>query len=143
MTNEIVCTVEQGLSAARALEQLAHERLPIKAAWHLGKLRKAVAAEVVTEFDEKRRELIRELGEERQPTLREIRDGHPATLPVVFVPAGPKLEELQQRVKDLLAVEVTIPLRPLELPESLTIAQQTLDALGPFVMVPGAEETTT
>jgi hypothetical protein len=141
MMTAITCMLEQLLNAVPALAWLAGERLPIKVSYHLTKVRKHVDREA-GEFEEARVALIKELGVERQPTLKEIRNGQRATEPITEVPPD-KREEFQARMRELLAVEITIPLRPIELPESLTIASGHLAALEPFVTVPGAEETTT
>jgi hypothetical protein len=120
-TPAITATLQDLLTAERALQRLSERPLPIKVSYHLGKLRRLVRAETQV-FYEERDKLARELG-----------SGDAAGATFTVPPA--QLPTFHARLAELTALTVTIAWAPLDLATlgAIEITAADLDALTPLV----------
>lgn len=118
-------TLAQLMDAQPALERLAAERLPVKAAYRVAKVLRLVRPEV-QQFVDQRNALIRELGAERTtPTgdvAIEVTDANRAA----FV----------AKVTELAAIEVRIDIEPIDVGtlDGVQVAAVDLIALDRFIV---------
>ena len=125
-------TLRALLDAQPALTRLAGERLPVKLAYNVARMVKAVQPDV-EEFVQQRNKLVRQYGLPRPPLSEEERQTHGAE--VIEVTAA-NLEAYRQDIDALTNVEVTINREPLVLTDVDRIAPADLLALGPLVAEP-------
>lgn len=125
MTPQIQTTLGQLLQAVEALRRLGVRSLPMKAAYHLTKLRRLIDSEL-TIFHERRDALLKELGEQRPATEAELKAGTPATM---FEIPPSQMATFGTRVKELTELEVTIPWGPFDLRSLGDDAELTSDDL--------------
>lgn len=116
-------TLEQVLKAEPAVGRLAQLRLPIKTAYVVAKLHKAVQAERA-EFDAQRNALIRELGtaDDKAQTIQ--------------IPQGtPEWAVFAAKIQDLLGVEVNLVWTPMSAAGlgDVSISAEDAIALEPFI----------
>lgn len=145
MAKEIVTTFGDlvevfSVQPEHALVRVLKVRMDEQLRYHAMKLQKfAVAA--LKDFEERRNELIAELGAERPPTgaERAQRGGDP-----VMAVTPENLAEYGKRVKELLAVKVTIPWGPItreQVKDCPDITGKDLIELGPlFELDPPTDE---
>lgn len=126
------------VAAVPALQRLAELRLPVKTAYHLAKLLRAVQQEAA-EFETQRIALLKQYGEERDATLSEQAQFGAAR--VTVVPAV-QSEAFSTALKALTALEVDVPLQPLTLAElgDATVAGNDLCLLGALLADPETKE---
>jgi hypothetical protein len=99
----ITTTLAQLMEAQPALERLAAERLPVKAAYRVAKVLRLARPEI-EQFIEQRNTMIRELGAERRQANGETT--------VEVTPAN--RDVFVAKVTELASLEVTLEIDPLE-----------------------------
>lgn len=129
--DRIVTTMAEVLNAEPALGRLLQTRLPVKTAYQLAKIARAVKIEL-EHFHEQRLAYVKELGTERDATPDERASGLHGRLTAVL---PDRLDEFQQRVTALGALDVTIPGVPLTLADlaGIDIAAGDLLVLDMFI----------
>ena len=136
---QLVAAADDTPDQVSALTRLATQRLPVKHAYDVKKIRQLVRPELQHWHDE-REAFIKELGAEREPTAAErIRFGAGKVMAV-----KPEHEPaFQQRMAELAALAVSIAWQPIDLSTagSVAISAHDLEVLGPLVTA-GAFETT-
>lgn len=131
--NVVVTTLGQLLEAQLALARLSAKPLPAKHAYHIAKIARLVDQEVAI-FYQQRNDLIKELGEERIATAAEQAAGH---IGKVMQVKPERHADFHARVKEFATLEVTIPLRAIDLTDitDLAISASDINALGDLVKV--------
>lgn len=127
----IKVTLGQLVTADQALGRLTAERLPIKVSYALGKLAKAIAAEVEC-FHKERNAAVTMFGAERPTTEPEKANGHGGTIMAVLPEHH---AAFVARVNELAALSVELPGEPISLAALGEIQISTADllALEPLV----------
>lgn len=117
--------------AEAALQRLAAQRLPVKAAYHLAKLCTLVRTELKV-FEEQRLAIVKELGV-----------AGPAALGQESWQVAPdRMPDFTARITELVAIPVTIAWGPFDLsPLAIDITAEDLLALGPLVTLTTEAET--
>lgn len=135
-TQTITTTLGELAKAHSALTKLAAMPLPIKAAYWLSKLARLAVAEV-RGYEEQRTAAVKRYGTARQATPAELANG--SDKEIVEVKAGdPKIDAFLAELKELQAVEVTLPVAPINLdalPDTVEITAADLMALAPLCKV--------
>jgi hypothetical protein len=130
--SSVVTTTLGGIIlAVPALEHLLALALPVPVLYHIGKLLRLARVET-TAYEEQRVALIKAHGVEREPTIEERATGATSMFEVPPGQQGAYVEKL----RELLAIDVTITARPLTLAELATaaVAGTDLFALDQFVV---------
>jgi hypothetical protein len=120
----IVITIAHLMDAQPALERLASTPLPVKTAFQVAKLLRLARPEI-QQFTEHRDALIRELGAERR---------HGAETLIEVTPAN--REAFIAKVQELAALEVTLPIDPVEIAalDGTSVSATDLLALDRFIV---------
>lgn len=117
------------LDAHPALTRLAAEKLPIRLAYSVARMLKAVQGDV-DEFITQRNALVRKYGIARAPISALERQTHGAEV-IEVLPEH--LDSYRKDIDALTSIEVTIPRDPLVLDDVDKIVPADLLALGPLV----------
>jgi hypothetical protein len=135
-TTTVRTTLGQLVAADAALARLAQLALPVKAAYHLKKLRALAGAELKL-FYEQRLELAKMFGTPRAPTPDESARLGPSD---VYDVQGPALGAFNEKFAELCDVQVQLACGPFELSwlGELPVTTVDLEALGLLVAL--AEE---
>lgn len=123
-------TLRELLDAQPALTRLAAERLPVKLAYHVARMLKAVQPDI-DEFIAQRNKLVQQHGASRPALSAQERETHGAE--VIEVTAE-NLEAYRQDIDALTRVEITIEREPLRLTDVERITAADLLALGALVV---------
>lgn len=131
MATVITATLAELLIAEPALARLSEERVPVKTAYHVAKLAKAVRTELAF-FHEERNAAIKALGGLRPATAHELAQGMEKDVMAVL---PENLPAFMARVQELGAFEVTVHALPvtLDMLDGLTLAPSELLNLGPLL----------
>jgi hypothetical protein len=127
----ITTTLAHLMDAQPALERLANERLPVKAAYALSKLLRLARPEIQG-FTDQRNNLIREFGAERKTSDDErAATGHDS----VFEVTAANRETYFAKVRELAAIEVRFEVEPIAVTglDGVSISAGELLTLEPFV----------
>jgi hypothetical protein len=127
----IVLTLQQLMEAHTALGRLAQQPLPIRTAYAVARLLRALAPDA-TEFQQQRTALITRLGAPRPPRPEEPQGGDV----IEVTPANQP--EFQRTMAELLAVEVQIDHAPVHLnggSATISVTAADLLALESFVVL--------
>jgi hypothetical protein len=125
---EIRITLKDLLEAQPALQRLAAERLPVRLAYNVARMLKALQPDI-DEFVKQRNELVKKYGATRPATEAE----KPTHGPEVTEVIAANFLEFKRELDELTTVEIVVDRAPLALDDVEKISAADLLALGPLV----------
>lgn len=132
----ITLTLGELARASSALARLANMPLPIKASYWLSKLVRLALAEVRS-YEEQRNAAIKRYGTARPAWPDEIAKGSDKEI-IEIKADDPQFDAFSAEIKELQAVEVTLPVAPIDLdalPCTVEISASDLMSLAPLCKV--------
>lgn len=125
----IKLTLRELLDAQPALARLATEKMPVKVAYQVARMLKAVQPDV-DEFLAQRNKLIKQYGMAREPLSAQERETHGAEVIEVM---AENLDAYRRDIEALTGMDITVDREPLVLTDVERITPADLLALGSLI----------